>query len=59
MGKHSIGELAVGTKIRHERFGLGVVTEIDVTAGEEKIVARFDNVGDKKLLLKFAKFAIL
>lgn len=59
MGKHNIGELAIGTKIRHERFGLGVVTEIDVTPGEEKIVAKFDNVGDKKLLLKFAKFAIL
>lgn len=59
LGKHRIEDLAVGSKIRHERFGIGVVAEIDNTPGEEKIIAEFDSVGSKKLLLKFAKFVIL
>ncbi len=53
---HSIDELSEGMNILHERFGFGVIeTVIDK---EGKIIVNFDDIGDKTLLLKFAKFEI-
>jgi DNA helicase-2/ATP-dependent DNA helicase PcrA len=56
---HSADEVAVGTRISHSRFGDGVVTAI-VDSGADKVLSvSFTNAGEKKLLLKFAKFIIL
>ena len=51
--------ISVGTKILHSRFGQGVITGYDNTSGETIINVNFENLGDKKLLLKFAKFQII
>lgn len=51
--------LTIGTRISHNRFGEGKVTGISNTSGEILITVVFDNVGEKKLLLKFAKFDII
>ena len=46
-----------GTRIRHGVFGEGTVqrTYLDEMTGNEKIEIRFDRVGQKTLLLSFAK----
>ena len=56
---HTLNELCEGLEIMHNRFGKGVITTIDETGADPKIVVRFENVGVKTLLIKFAKFEIL
>lgn len=56
---YSPGELLVGKKIEHERFGIGTIEEIDTTAVNARIKVRFSNIDTKTLLLKFAKFKVL
>jgi DNA helicase-2/ATP-dependent DNA helicase PcrA len=51
--------VAAGTTILHERFGKGVVEKLEGTGENAKITVRFDNVGVKQLLMKFARFKIL
>lgn len=55
----SAGMLRQGTRIRHERFGLGTIEAIEGVGDNCKISVTFDNVGRKQLLLKFAKFTII
>ena len=56
---HDANEIAVGTKIRHIRFGLGEITDINVTGSDTKIIVNFEDNGTRTLLLKFAKFEII
>ncbi len=55
---HSPSELSIGMRINHSRFGGGVITGIGDLSGEPMISVKFDQVGPKKLLLKFARFSI-
>ena len=55
----SIKGLDVGARIRHDRFGSGIVTEISGEGDNRKIGVEFEQVGKKQLLLKFAKFTII
>lgn len=57
--QHAAAELQTGVVIEHQRFGRGVITEIDTSTPDHKITVKFDNVSTKKLLLSFAKFKIL
>lgn len=52
------GDLKVGMRIRHDRFGEGVIEQVE-RESDVKISVKFDNVGTKFLLVKFAKFTIL
>ncbi|MDO5075040.1 MAG: UvrD-helicase domain-containing protein [Bacteroidales bacterium] len=54
-----IPQLEVGSVIRHERFGRGVILELEGSGDNAKAVVNFEQVGTKKLLLKFAKFTLL
>lgn len=56
ISRQSIGNLSVGDKIRHERFGLGKVIDLTGDGGDAKATVDFDSFGKKQLLLKFAKF---
>ena len=51
--------LKVGSHIEHSRFGQGVIKEISGTGDNARLLVHFDNVGDKNLLLKFAKITVL
>ena len=51
--------LREGNTIKHERFGIGRITEISGEGENKKAVVQFENVGIKQLLLKFAKFTII
>jgi len=54
-----LSELQVGVKVRHDRFGVGVVTAIDGEGGNTKATVQFANFGQKQLLLKFARLSII
>ena len=55
----SAGEYAVGQRVEHPKFGVGIVRRIEVLAGDHKLVIAFDNAGEKTLLAKFAKLTKL
>ena len=56
---HTIGEVSTGMRIKHNRFGEGVVTHIDTSGADHKMTVNFSNADQRTLLLKFAKFEIL
>ena len=56
---HSVDQLSTGMKIHHIRFGKGVITKIDTSGSEPKIMVEFAGNDVRTLLLKFAKFDIL
>jgi len=58
-GLHSFTELQANMRIEHPRFGRGTILEVDASQADARIKVAFDNAGEKTLLLKFAKFAIL
>ncbi|MCD7898819.1 MAG: UvrD-helicase domain-containing protein [Bacteroides sp.] len=49
-------DLQVGERIEHERFGVGEVIKLDGTGDNRKATIRFQNAGEKQLLLRFARF---
>ncbi len=53
------GDLREGSKIEHQRFGIGMVLKIEGTGENAKATVEFVNSGTKQLLLKFAKFTIV
>lgn len=53
------GQITIGTRIQHERFGSGTIVGIEGIGDSQKIRVQFDLVGIKNLLVKFAKFSIL
>lgn len=48
-------DIGAGDRVRHDRFGTGVVVSVAGNGGDAKAVVRFDAVGEKTLLLKYAK----
>ncbi len=53
------GQLRVGATIKHERFGIGEVSNLEGVGDNQKATVNFKNVGQKQLLLKFARFEII
>ena len=53
------GGLRAGMVIEHERFGLGDVMRVEGTGDNMKATIRFRNVGEKQLLLRFARFKVV
>ncbi len=51
--------MAVGSLIEHERFGRGTIQALEGEGENLKAVVAFEEVGTKKLLLKFAKLTVL
>ncbi len=50
-----IGELAVGDRVEHNRFGFGKILSLTGTGLDTKAKIDFDRYGEKILLLKYAK----
>jgi DNA helicase II / ATP-dependent DNA helicase PcrA len=50
--------LEAGMKVEHPKFGFGVVTKLDTQGNSTKAIINFDEVGEKTLLLSFAKLRI-
>ena len=55
----SDNDIQVGSIIKHDRFGIGKVLEMEGMGGDTKETIQFTNFGRKVLLLKFAKLTLL
>lgn len=51
--------LQEGNQVQHQRFGNGTVTMIEGQGDNRKATVMFDGLGEKKLVLKFARMRIL
>ena len=58
-GKTDTHGVEVGRLIEHERFGRGEVVRLEGSGDNCKATVKFENAGDKQLLLKFARFKII
>lgn len=51
--------LRKGQRIEHARFGIGEVIKVEGQGDNCKATVRFQNAGEKQLLLKFARFKVI
>ncbi len=51
--------LAAGMKVEHPKFGFGTVVQMDTSGADRKARISFNEVGEKTLLLSFAKLRIV
>lgn len=54
-----LSKLVAGSRVQHQRFGFGTVKEIEGDGANRKATVTFDALGEKKLVLKFAKMRVL
>ena len=52
-------DLQVGMEVEHERFGFGKVLQIEGQSSERKATVFFKGLGQKTLLLRFAKLRVI
>ena len=51
----SAGGISRGARVRHPTFGTGTVVNVETLTGDVKLTVRFNLVGEKKLLARYAK----
>mgnify|MGYP002344515004 FL=1 len=51
------GNIEPGMRVTHASFGMGSVVSVEGTGPNKKATVIFDSVGEKKLLLRFAKLS--
>jgi DNA helicase-2/ATP-dependent DNA helicase PcrA len=54
-----VNRLAVGMEVEHQRFGLGKVVQLEGAMPDTKATIFFQGLGQKQILLKFAKIKII
>ena len=54
-----ISELQNGQLVKHSKFGTGKVINIEGEGGNKKAIVFFNGIGQKQLLLKFARLEII
>ncbi len=55
----SLRDLQVGMQVEHDRFGTGKVISMDGNFPNNKATVFFEGIGQKQLLIKFAKLRIM
>ncbi len=55
----AINAIMPGMKVSHEKFGIGLVQNIEGFGDSRKAVVFFEGAGQKQLMLKFAKLTIV
>ena len=55
----AINAIMPGMKVQHEKFGIGLVQVIEGAGDSRKATVFFEGVGQKQLMLKFAKLTII
>ena len=53
------GNINIGTKVRHERFNIGKIVQIDGNDNNKIATIFFEDFGIKKIMLKFAKLQVV
>lgn len=51
--------MRIGSVVEHANFGKGIVEDLTTLGNDWRATVRFEHVGVKNLLLKFAKLTIL
>ncbi|RFP63980.1 ATP-dependent DNA helicase [Hymenobacter lapidiphilus] len=51
-------KLETGQRVEHPKFGFGKVTSLETVQGSTKAIIQFEEVGEKTLLLSFAKLRV-
>ena len=51
--------LEAGMKVEHQKFGFGVIKEIEGSAHNPIALILFDKNGEKKIMLNYAKLSII
>lgn len=54
-----INAIQVGMQVAHAKFGIGKVVAVEGSGNDRKATVFFENIGQKTLLLAFAKLSIL
>ena len=54
-----LSEIQHGTRVSHSRFGFGTVVNLEGSGNDAKALIRFDQSGEKNLLLRFAKLKVI
>ena len=54
-----IGKIMVGMRVQHDKFGTGKVLGIEGAGDSRKATVFFEGVGQKQLMLKFAKLTVI
>ena len=54
-----INAIHVGMRVHHEKFGYGVVKSIEGENNDRKATVFFEAMGEKQLLLRFAKLSVV
>ena len=57
MVHQQIGDLRVGDTVAHARFGIGIIESLEGEGDNAKAEVSFQQVGRKRLLLRFAKLS--
>ena len=52
-------KLEAGMKVEHQKFGFGIIKEIEGSAHNPIAMILFDNNGEKKIMLNYAKLSIV
>ncbi len=52
-------DLQIGQKVEHQKFGFGEVTKVEGSAHNPIATIMFDNNGEKKIMLNYAKLRII
>ena len=55
----NLSEIQQGIRISHSRFGFGTVLSTDGEGNDAKALIRFDQSGEKNVLLRFAKLKLI
>lgn len=59
LAPNNIPKLKLGVQVAHPKFGVGTVVQLDTTGINQKAKIDFADLGEKTLLLSFAKLRIL
>ena len=59
INESDLNKIANGMQVKHSRFGKGKVINISGEGNNKKAIVFFNGIGQKQLLLKFAKLEIL
>ena len=51
--------IQTGFDVEHDRFGRGKVLQVEGAGASKKATVFFENIGQKQLLLKFAKLRVI
>ena len=52
-------EVTIGRKVKHEKFGVGTIVQVQDNGDDKKLTVAFDKQGIKNLMLSFAKLKVL